>query len=81
MLALDRAIQAADDVQLRFNNLPPRKRVIAFLNHESMMNRITSKHRLGCMCTDCMSIMESFRPYEGGCCVCGSPNIVSEYYC
>lgn len=74
-------IEKAERIQEKFNSLSPAKRIKAFLRHWNMMLKIMNRYRLSCTCDDCGAIMDSFRAYEEGCILCGSPNIVSEYYC
>jgi hypothetical protein len=75
-------LNAADAIQERFNSMPMPKRKRIFYDHHRFTDRLMSKYRLGCICTCCACIFESFRPQEAGCSECGNPNsLVSEYYC
>ena len=74
-------IKASDRAQKRVNEWPAHKRERFILQHERWYEKLISKYRLECQCTHCMCLMDSYRKQEEGCVSCGSPEIVSPYFC
>jgi hypothetical protein len=79
-LLAERATEV-EDFHDRFNGMTRQRRMKALFEFDVRLARLFDSHRLTCMCTDCDRVMDSLRKHEQGCEFCGSPHIVSEYYC
>ena len=79
MTSLEEMVTHAEFVQERINRWPEKWR-IRMADHERLLARTLSKCRLETMCWDCFAVMDTaVRPVK--CCLCGSSNTASPYYC